>query len=44
MFSNSDINKFILLLRKVFILLITWMIDKSLMKHHNLKKKNFIAI
>ena len=38
-FSNNDINKFILLLRKVFILMSTWMIGKSLMKQHYLKKK-----
>ena len=39
-FSNTDINKFILLLRKGVILKSTWMIDKSLMKHQCLKKKN----
>ena len=39
-FSNNDINKFIFLLKKVFILIRTWMIGKSLMKQHYLKKKN----
>ena len=42
-FSNNDINKFILLLKKVFILISTWMNGKSLMKQRYLKKKNFIA-
>ena len=32
-FSNTDINKFILLLRKGVILMSTWMIQKGLMKH-----------
>ena len=40
-FSNNDINKFILLLRKVFILMSIWMIKKSLMKENYLKKKKF---
>ena len=35
-FSNNDINKFILLLKK-------GVYGKSLMKQHYLKKKNFIA-
>ena len=39
-FSNTDINKFILLLRKGVILMSTWMIEKALMKHQSLKKKN----
>ena len=39
-FSNTDINKFILLLRKGVILMSTWMIEKGLMKHQCLKKKN----
>ena len=39
-FSNTDINKFILLLRKGVILMSTWMIQKGLMKHQCLKKKN----
>ena len=39
-FSNTDINKFILLLRKGVILMSTWMIEKGLMKHQSLKKKN----
>ena len=42
-FSNNYINKFILLLKKVFILVSIWMNWKSLMKHHCLKRKNFIA-
>ena len=39
-FSNTDINKFILLLRKGVNLMSTWMIQKGLMKHQCLKKKN----
>ena len=35
--SNNDINKFILLLKKGFILMSKWMIGKSLMKQHYLK-------
>ena len=42
-FSNNDVNKFILLLKKVFILMSIWLNVKSLMKHDCLKKKNFIA-
>ena len=42
-FSNNDINKFILLLRKVFILRNIWMIRKSLMKQIYLKKKKFVV-
>ena len=41
-FSNNDINKFVLLLRKGVYPYETWMIEKSLMKQH-LKQKNFIA-
>ena len=43
-FSNNDINKFILLLRKdvyPYKYMDDW--EKSLMKQHYLKKKNFIA-
>ena len=40
-FSNN-INKLILLLRKVLIIMNIWMNGKSLMKHHCLKK-NFIV-
>ena len=35
-FCNKDINKFILLLRTVFILMNTWIVGKDLMKHHSL--------
>ena len=42
-FSNNDINKFVLLLRKGVYPYETWMIEKSLMKQHYLKQKNFIA-
>ena len=42
-FSDNNINKFILLLKKVFILMSTKMIEKSLMKQNYLKKKSFIA-
>ena len=42
-FSNNDINKFMLLLRKGVYLMSTWMNGNSLMKQHYLKKKNFIA-
>ena len=41
--SDNEINQFILLLRKVFILMSIRMIGKILMKQHYLKKKNFIA-
>ena len=39
--SNHDNNKFILLLRKVCILMNKWMIGKYSIKHHYLKKKIF---
>ena len=44
-FSITDINKFILLLKKgVYRILINiWMIGKNLMKKHYLKKNNFIV-
>ena len=42
-FSDNDINKFILLLRRWFIHMTTWMIEKSLMKQPYLKKKNFLT-
>ena len=32
-FYNNDINKFILLLKKVFILMNTWIVGKNLIKH-----------
>ena len=37
-FGDNDLNKFILLLRNVFILMSTWIIGKDLMKHHYLIK------
>ena len=40
-FSNHDINKFILLLRKVFTLVNIWMIGENSMKRCYLKKKIF---
>ena len=43
-FSNNDINEFIMLLRKMFILMSLWMKRRSLMIHYCLEKKNFIAI
>ena len=46
-FFNSDINRFILQLRKrvylEYISMNIWIIGKSLMKQHYLKKKNFIV-
>ena len=42
-FCNGDINKFILLLRKGFIHMNTWIVGKDVMKHHCLIKKLFIA-
>ena len=41
-FCNNDINKFILLLKKVFILMNIGMIGKILIKNHYMKKKNFV--
>ena len=38
-FCNGNINKFILLLKKVFILVNTWIVGEDLMKHHFLIKK-----
>ena len=40
-FCNGDISKFILLLRKGFILMNTWIIGKDLMRHYCLIKKLF---
>ena len=40
-FCNGDINKFVLLLRKVFIDMNTWIAGKDLMKHHYQIKKIF---
>ena len=42
-FCNNDLNKFILLLRKVFILTNIWIIGKDLMKLYCLVKNHFIA-
>ena len=42
-FCNEDVNKFILLLKKVFVPMNTWIAGKDLMKHHCLIKKLFIA-
>ena len=42
-FCNKDLNKFILLLRKVFILMNIWIIGKDLTKHHYLIKNLFIV-
>ena len=43
MFSNNDINKFILLLKKGTYPYEYMDEQENLMKHHYLKKKNFIA-
>ena len=43
-FCSKDLNKFILLLSKVFDHMNTWIIDKNLMKHHYLTKNLFIVI
>ena len=37
-FSNYDSNKFMLFCEKVFTPINIWMIEKTLMKHHYLKK------
>ena len=42
-FCNKDLNKFILLLRKGFILTNIWIIGKDLMKRHYLIKNLFIV-
>ena len=42
-FPNDNINKFFLLLSKDVYVMIIWMNGKRLIKHHCLKKKNFIA-
>ena len=41
-FSDNNTNKFIFLLRKSVYPMSTWMIERSLMKQHYLKKKIFI--
>ena len=41
-FSNNDVNEFILLLKKVFIFMNLWMIGKTLMKQHYLKKRSIL--
>ena len=42
-YSNKLDEKFILLVKKLFTLMSTWMISKSLIKQHYLKMKDFIA-
>ena len=42
-FCNGDINKIVLLLRKAFIHMNTWIAEKDLMKHHYQIKKLFTA-
>ena len=42
-FCNKDLNKFILLLRKVFILTNIWIIGKDLAKHHYPIKNLFVV-
>ena len=42
-FCNSDLNKFILLLKKAFILMNISIAGKNLMRHHYQAKKIFIA-
>ena len=43
-FCDRDINKFILLLRKEFIHMNTWMAGKDLMKNYYLTKKLFTVV
>ena len=42
-FFNNDVNKFILLLKKVFMFMSKWMTRKNLRKQNYLQNKNFIA-
>ena len=42
-FCNKNLNKFILLLRKVYILMNIWIIGKDLTKHYYLVKNLFIV-
>ena len=42
-FRDNDLNKFILLLKKAFFLMSTWIIGKGLMKHPYLIKSLFIV-
>ena len=42
-FRDKDINKFIFLLKKLFIHMNTWIAGKHLMKQYSLMKKIFIA-
>ena len=42
-FCNGDLNKFLLLLRKVFILMSIWIAAKDLIKHHY-QIKNIFAV
>ena len=43
-FCNNDLNKFVMLLRKVFIPMSIWMVGINLMKHRYLAKNRFTAI
>ena len=43
-FCNNDLDKFVMLLRKVFILTIIWMVGINLIKHRYLAKNRFTAI
>ena len=43
-FCHEDFDKLILLFKKVFILLNTWIVGKDLMKNHFLIKKPFMAV
>ena len=43
-FCNNDLNKFVMLLRKVFVLTSIWMVGINLMKHRYLAKNVFTAI
>ena len=42
-FCDNDLNKFILLLKKAFILMNMWIVGKNLMGHHYQIKKVFIV-
>ena len=43
-FCNGDLNRFVLLLRKGFIPMNIWIVEKNLMKLHYHLKKLFIVI
>ena len=42
-FCNGNLNKFVFLLKKAFILMNTWTVGKDLMKHQYRLKKLFTA-